>query len=43
MDFIRNTSEKVFNWTEAHFFGSTSYEIHTLAQLDLWRRIFLIT
>jgi hypothetical protein len=22
----------VFNWSEVHFFGSTSYEIHTLAE-----------
>ena len=24
----KKTEEKVFNWLEVHFFGSTSYEIH---------------
>ena len=23
----------MFNWSEVHFFGSTSYEIHTLSDL----------
>ena len=26
----KKQGEKVFNWSEVHFFGSTSYEIHTL-------------
>ena len=26
----KKRGKKVFNWSEVHFFGSTSYEIHTL-------------
>ena len=26
----KKTGEKVFNWSEVHFFASTSYEIHAL-------------
>ena len=28
----KKRGEKVFNWSEVHFFGSTSYEIHILTQ-----------
>ena len=42
-DLEKNGGKKMFNWSEVHFFGSTSYEIHILTVQLLSRFIGIIS